>query len=72
MNAWTLALGNLSNLAPVEALKTCGRCKQDKPLSSFYRMGGRISYACKVCHRTAVYARRRCALANVELTGAAR
>lgn len=58
MDAWTLALGNLANLAPVEALKTCGRCKQDKPVSSFYRMGGRISHACKGCHRTQVYARR--------------
>lgn len=59
MNTWTIALSNLANLAPVEALKTCGRCQQDKPLSSFYRMGGRISHACKVCHKAYVYEARR-------------
>jgi hypothetical protein len=51
MSPWTLAINNLANLAPIEALKTCGRCKQDKRISEFYRMGGRISHACKECHK---------------------
>lgn len=58
MSPWTLALGNLANLTPIEPLKTCGRCKKDKPISEFYRMGGRIGYACKECHKAHVYSRR--------------
>lgn len=55
MNTQSISIGNLASTAPREALKTCGHCKQDKPISLFYRKGGRISYVCKECHKSHAY-----------------
>jgi len=60
VNAWTLALANLTAVPrpPLEPEKVCGCCKEIKPVSQFYLMGGRTSRACKECHKANVYAKR--------------
>lgn len=59
MNLWLQSINNLASPPPPVETKTCGRCKQTKPISAFYLMGGRVSHACKVCHKTHVYSTRR-------------
>jgi hypothetical protein len=58
MNTWSLSLNNLASLPPPPS-KVCRSCNASKPIGEFYVMGGRISYFCKVCHKEAVYAKRR-------------
>ncbi len=59
-SAWGLALANLATepRPELEPEKTCGRCKEIKPISAFYMMGGRISRSCKTCHKAHVYLKR--------------
>lgn len=61
MNAWRIAISNITAVPrpPLEPEKTCGRCKEIKPVSQFYLMGGRISRSCKACHKSNVYSTRK-------------
>lgn len=61
MNVWLTAIANLTAVPrpPLEPEKTCGRCKETKPVSQFYIMGARTSASCKACHKNTIYSKRK-------------